>query len=93
MWSIPLLQNDRANYDDACEIWVQELAALLEPELEGQPRLFDRAREGQTTNITAFLFAHSSPERQRASPRSVEENVRSPFTDCGLPPKDLSCRN
>lgn len=63
----PLLQNDRANTDDACEIWVRELAALLGPQLKHQPRLFDRAREGQTTNITAFLFAYSSPERQQVS--------------------------
>jgi hypothetical protein len=68
----PLLQNDRANIDDTCEIWVQELATLLEPELERQPRLFDRAREGQTTNITAFLFANSSPERQQASLKSMK---------------------
>jgi hypothetical protein len=68
----PLLRNDRANTDDACEIWVQELAALLEPELKHQPRQFDRAREGQTTNITAFLFAYSSPERQQASLKSIQ---------------------
>jgi len=63
----PLLQKDRVNFDDACEIWVQELAALLEPEPKHQTRLFDRAREGQTTNIAAFLFAYSCPERQQAS--------------------------
>ena len=63
----PLLRNERANTDDACEIWVQELTDLLEPALEQQPRLFDRAREGQTTNITAFLFAYSGPERQQTS--------------------------
>lgn len=68
----PLLQNDRANTDDACEIWVQELARMLEPQLKDQPRLFDRAREGQTTNITAFLFAYSSPERQLASLKSMQ---------------------
>jgi len=68
----PLLQNDRANTDDACEIWVKELAALLGPELKHQPRLFDRAREGQTTNITAFLFAYSSSEQQRASLESMQ---------------------
>lgn len=68
----PLLQNDRANMDDACEIWVQELAALLEPKLQHQLRPFDRAREGQTTNITAFLFASSSPERQKASLKSMQ---------------------
>lgn len=63
----PLLRNDRANTDDACEIWVQELATLLGPQLKHQPRLFDRVREGQTTNIAAFLFAYSGPERQKAS--------------------------
>jgi len=68
----PLLQNDRANTDDACDIWVQELATLLEPELKHQPRLFDRAREGQTTNITAFLFAYSTPEQQQASLKLIQ---------------------
>lgn len=64
---LPLLQNDRARMSDACDIWVKELATLLEPDQGHQTPLFDRAREGQTTNITAFLFAHSSPERQQAS--------------------------
>jgi hypothetical protein len=64
---LPLLQNDRANTDDACDIWVHELAALLEPELEHQPRLFDGAREGQMINVAAFLLAYSSPERRQAS--------------------------
>lgn len=68
----PLLQNHRANFDDACEIWVQELAASLEPEPEHQSRLFDRAREGQSTNIAAFLFAQSSPKRQEGSLKSVK---------------------
>lgn len=68
----PLLRNDRAKTDDACEIWVQELAALLGPELKHQSHLFDRAREGQTTNIGAFLFAHSSPERQQTSLKTIQ---------------------
>jgi hypothetical protein len=68
----PLLQNDRANTDDACEIWVQELAALLEPELGHRTGLFDRAREGRTTNIAAFLFAYSSPVRQQNSLESLK---------------------
>lgn len=63
----PLLQNDRANTDDACEIWTRELATLLGPERDRQPRLFERSREGQTTNTAAFLFAYSGPERQQAS--------------------------
>ena len=69
----PLLQNGRANTDDACEIWVQELASMLEPQMKDRSLLFDRAREGQTTNITAFLFAYSSPERQQVSLKSMQE--------------------
>lgn len=68
----PLLQGNRANTDDACEIWVHELTALLEPESKHQAWLFDRAREGQTTNITAFLFAYSRPERQQATLKAMQ---------------------
>ena len=68
----PLLQNDRANTDDACDIWMQELTDMLEPQPKDRPQLFDRAREGQTTNITAFLYAYSSPERQQASLKSMQ---------------------
>ena len=63
----PLLQNDRANTDDACEIWINELATLLGPQEKHSSRLFDRAREGQMTNVTAFLFASSNPARQQVS--------------------------
>ena len=72
----PLLQNERANTDDACEIWVQELTSLLRPQLMYSPRLFDRAREGQMTNVTAFLFAYSSPERRQVSLKSLQEILR-----------------
>jgi len=68
----PLLRNRRVNYDDACEIWIQELIALLQPVSRQQSMLFDRAREGQTTNITAFLFAYSSAERRQVSLKSVQ---------------------
>ncbi|MFL9895978.1 VPA1262 family protein [Paraburkholderia sp. RL17-381-BIF-C] len=68
----PLLQNNRADTDDACEIWVEELTHALEPTLGKRPRLFNRSREGQTTNIAAFLFAYSSPTRQRASLKSMQ---------------------
>ncbi|MNC35504.1 hypothetical protein D3C75_839910 [compost metagenome] len=70
----PLLQTDRVNTDDACEIWVQELADFLGTETAH--RLFDREREGQMTNITAFLFAHSSPEQQSASLRVLKAIVK-----------------
>ena len=61
----PLLQDDRAHIDDASQIWANELAKLLGP--ENQPRLFEQAREGQTTNIAAFFFAYSSAECQKSS--------------------------
>ncbi|VTU31705.1 hypothetical protein SRS16CHR_04933 [Variovorax sp. SRS16] len=67
----PLLRNDRASTDDACEIWVQELVALLGPELKRQPRQFARAREGQTTDTAAFLFAYSGSKRKQASLMSM----------------------
>ena len=70
---LPLLQNDRAKFDDACEIWVRELVGMLEPQQKGQLRQFDLAREGQTTNIAALLFAYSSPERQQVSLKSMQE--------------------
>lgn len=62
----PLVQNGRANTDDACVIWIQELAALLD-----QPILFELAREGQVTNTAAFLFASSSLQQQQASLKSI----------------------
>lgn len=67
----PLLQNARANTDDACDIWMQELADMLEPKLKDRPHLFDRAREGRTTNVAAFLYAYSHSERQQASLKSM----------------------
>jgi hypothetical protein len=72
----PLLENNRANTDDACEIWVLELIALLKPKLKNQPLLFERSREGQTTNMAAFLFAYSTPARQRASLKSMREILK-----------------
>jgi hypothetical protein len=70
----PLLQTERVNTDDACEIWVQELSACLGTEVAH--RLFEREREGQMTNITAFLFAHSSSEQQSASLRVMKAIVK-----------------
>ncbi len=68
----PLLQNDRVNTDDVCEIWVQELNGMLEPLQKDLPILFNRAREGQMTNIAAFLFAYSCHEQQKVSLKSMQ---------------------
>lgn len=72
----PLLENTRTNYDDACVIWVQELTTMLEPELTNHSLLFERAREGQATNIAAFLFAYSSPTRQQACLESMKDILK-----------------
>lgn len=72
----PLLQNNRAHYDDASAIWSQELANMLEPKRIDQPLLFDRAREGQTTNISALLFTYSSPTRQQAILEAMQGILR-----------------
>lgn len=63
----PLLENNRANVDDACEIWDQELISMLEPEQQNPSLIFNQAREGQTTNICAFLLANSSLAQQQSS--------------------------
>lgn len=62
---LPLLESDRASTEDVCAIWMHELASMLGP--KNQPRLFTRAREGRTTNIASYLFAHSSPEKREVS--------------------------
>ncbi|WP_223149412.1 VPA1262 family protein [Pseudoduganella aquatica] len=72
----PLLKSERANCDDACEIWVQELASMLEPKFKCQSHLFSREREGQTTNIAAFLFAYSTPDQQRDSLKSIKDILK-----------------
>lgn len=72
----PLLKNNRAHHDYASVICAQELANMLEPKLADQSMLFDRAREGQTTNITAYLFAYSSSERQQATLKSMQNILK-----------------
>lgn len=65
---LPLLQDERANTEDACEIWIKELTEELKTERPG----FSREREGQTTNIAAFLYAYSAPEQRESSLRTIE---------------------
>lgn len=68
----PLLQDNRVNNDDACKIWVEELVGMLNPAIKNSSLLFNRAREGQATNISAFLFAYSSSERQQSSLKLIQ---------------------
>ena len=72
----PLLVNGHAEINDACGIWIQELANMLGPQQKGQTRLFDIAREGQTTNIAAFLFAYCNTEQQQSNLRSIQSILK-----------------
>jgi hypothetical protein len=68
----PLIEGGRASIDDACKIWTRELVGIIEADLKSSVLLFDGAREGQTTNAAAFLFAGSTPERRVASLKLIE---------------------
>ncbi|MDP9759555.1 MULTISPECIES: VPA1262 family protein [Agrobacterium] len=63
----PLVQGGRVQVDDACRVWSDELEVLLGDGWASQSRLFEISREGRTTNISAYLFAHSTAVRQRAT--------------------------
>ncbi|MFM9756438.1 VPA1262 family protein [Aeromonas dhakensis] len=69
----PLLQRSHVTYDNTCEIWMQEMDYMLRPQLKNPFRSFERGREGQTTNIAAFLLANCSPERREASLHMVRD--------------------
>ncbi len=72
----PLLQSNRANFDDACDLWVQELTHLLEPKQKNQSRLFKLSREGRMTNTAAFLFAYSGSKQQQGSLKTMRNILR-----------------
>lgn len=84
----PLLQTSRADFDDACEIWAREVAIMIEPPViaphapgirastQTTSRFFAGAREGQTTNVAAFLYACSSSARRQASMTAMNAMLR-----------------
>ncbi|HAU3269273.1 TPA: hypothetical protein JDJ25_003945 [Salmonella enterica subsp. salamae] len=69
----PLLQAGRVANDDACKIWTEELVYMLEAH---SPKLFEESREGQTTNIAAFLLANSNPEAQSTSVKLIHNILK-----------------
>lgn len=73
---LPLLQNARASTEDACDIWMQELASMLGPRLNNQSRLFELAREGRATNIASFLFANSNTSQREFSLTAMNEILK-----------------
>ncbi len=69
----PLLQAGRVSNDDACKIWTEELVCMLEGH---SPKLFEESREGQTTNIAAFLLANSNSEAQSTSIKLIHNILK-----------------
>ncbi len=57
----PLLKANRISYDYVCEIWLQDLIDLLTEKKDYSLLSFSPEREGQTTNVCAYLWANSSP--------------------------------
>ncbi|MBA8863598.1 hypothetical protein FHW11_000684 [Pantoea agglomerans] len=73
---LPLLQNARTFIEYACDIWIQELASMMGPPLKNESRLFERAREGQITNIASFFFANSSTSQRESSLTALNEILK-----------------
>lgn len=71
----PLLISSRANYDDASKIWLEDLLNSLDKKNRGNSLLFTSDCEGKTTNVCAYLFAHSSPEQQEISLQSLGKTL------------------
>ena len=60
----PLLTKKRLNFEDVCEIWFKDLIDLLNQNNSHDTLLFSSEREGQTTNISAYLWAYSNQTYQ-----------------------------
>ncbi|GEM_PF-771864 len=69
---LPLLQKERAKYDDAAGIWQKEVKSMLDPLRSGASRLFDASREGRTLNVLAFLLANSEAKTQASILKDME---------------------
>ncbi|MEN8619242.1 VPA1262 family protein [Shewanella baltica] len=61
----PILRKNRVNFEDVCEIWFRDLIDLLNNENPHRSLLFSPEREGKTTNLSSYLWAHSNPSYQK----------------------------
>ena len=69
----PLLKSNRVNYDDVCKIWLQDLIDLLIYGDVHHSLSFSREREGQTTNVCAYLWANSTPTQKNKCIKKISE--------------------
>lgn len=60
----PLIDDKRIMFEDASQIWHEELILLLEPISLRGSRLFNASREGEVTSIAALLWVQSSQSHQ-----------------------------
>jgi len=69
----PLLKDSRISYDYVCEIWLQDLIDLLTHKNAHGSLSFSPEREGQTTNVCAYLWANSSPTYKNKCIKKISE--------------------
>ncbi len=72
----PLLEDDRVAFGDASQIWHEELINLLEPKTSTSSRMFNFSREGEVTNIAAWLWTQSSTAHQKKCLKNFERVLR-----------------
>lgn len=70
----PLIDNHRVSFENASQIWHEEMVSLLEPSNSlGGSHLFDPSREGEITNIAAWLWSQSTSTHQNKCLKKLEQ--------------------
>ncbi|WP_417528990.1 VPA1262 family protein [Marinomonas shanghaiensis] len=72
----PLINKKRVTFEDASQIWHEELVSLLEPANSRKTSLFNSGREGEVTNIAAWLCANSSQAYQKKYLKNLDQILR-----------------
>ncbi|MGR0280380.1 VPA1262 family protein [Marinomonas dokdonensis] len=72
----PLIDKKRVTFEDASQIWHEELVNLLEPANSMKINRFNFDREGEVTKIAAWLFANSSQEYQKKCLKNLNQILR-----------------
>ena len=73
---IPLIDDNRVKFEDASQIWHKELISLLAPISFRGFRSFSSSREGEVTNIAAYLWAQSSQLHQNTCLKKFAQILR-----------------
>ena len=82
---MPLIDKDRINFDDLAAIWMAEMEELFNRNLSGQSGVFSVAHEGVTTDIAAYLIAHSSYRCQKDILKSLKKRLEGLSRDIRKP--------